>query len=92
MKLDCSQRFFCALYTGTVYHPPSADNKRMLDYLLKSLGEIDGRYPNCGTSDQEILIVSTLVGFHILARNKDQVLNLDLVLTNMFQYYMAMTL
>jgi predicted metalloprotease with PDZ domain len=38
---------------------------------------------------QEILIVSTLVGFHIPARNKDQVL--DLVLTNMFQY-MAVTM
>jgi exonuclease III len=41
-------RGFSSIITGTVYHPPSADAKSMLEYLFKSLTEIEGQYPNCG--------------------------------------------
>ena len=41
-------RGFSTIITSTVYHPPSADAKSMLEYLFKSLTEIEGQYPNCG--------------------------------------------
>ena len=33
---------------GTVYHPPSADDNCMIDYLSLSLTSIEGYYPGCG--------------------------------------------
>ena len=37
-------RGFSSIITGTVYHPPSADAKSMLEYLFKSLTEIEGHF------------------------------------------------
>ena len=40
-------RGFSSIVIGTVYHPPSANTKSMLEYLFKSLKEIESQYPNC---------------------------------------------
>ena len=42
-------RGFSELIIGTVYHPPKADNKTMLEYLMQSLSSIEAKFPNCGT-------------------------------------------
>ena len=86
-------RGFSCVITGTVYHPPSADDKRILDYLLKSLTEIERRHPSCGillSGDFNHLDVNRLLRqFNMkqlikIPTRKDQVL--DLVTTNMSQY------
>ena len=44
-------RDFGELIIGTVYHPPKADNKTMLEYLMRSISSIEAQFPNCGTTD-----------------------------------------
>lgn len=41
-------RGISCIISGTVYHPPSADDKSMLDYLTASLTTLEGQYPGCG--------------------------------------------
>ena len=85
-------RGFSCVITGTVYHPPSVDDKRIVDYLLKSLTEIEGRHPSCGillSGDFNRLDVNRL----LRQFNMKQLVKiptrkvLDLVMTNMSQYY-----
>jgi hypothetical protein len=33
---------------GTVYHPPSANDSLIQNYLYESLSKIEGRFPDCG--------------------------------------------
>ena len=83
-----------SIFIGTVYHPPNADTKSMLEYLFKSLTEIESQYPNCGlllAGDFNRLDIKSLVRHfrmkqlvHLPTR-KDQ--TLDLIITNLFQYY-----
>ena len=87
-------RSYSSIITGTVYHPPSADTKSMLEYLFKSLTEIEGQYPNCGlllAGDFNRLDIKSLLRqfkmkqlVHLPTR-KDQ--TLDLIITNLFQHY-----
>ena len=87
-------RGFSSIVIGTVYHPPSADTKSMLEYLFKSLTEYESQYPNCGlllAGDFNRLDVKSLVRHfkmkqlvHLPTR-KDK--TLDLLITNLFQYY-----
>ena len=41
-------RGFTNLIVGTVYHPPSAKNAAMLNYLSNCLSVMESRFPNCG--------------------------------------------
>jgi hypothetical protein len=41
-------RSFHCLVVATVYHPPSSNNKDMLQYLTRSVSEVEGRFPGCG--------------------------------------------
>ena len=41
-------RGFTNLIVGTVYHPPSAENAAMLNYLSNCLSVMESRFPNCG--------------------------------------------
>lgn len=36
------------IVTGTVYHPPGANNNIMTEHLANSLIEIEGQFPGCG--------------------------------------------
>lgn len=87
-------RGFSSIVIGTVYHPPSANAKSMLEYLFKSLTEIEGQNPDCGlllAGDFNRLDIKSLVRqfkmkqlVHFPTR-KDQ--TLDFIITNLFQYY-----
>ena len=87
-------RGFSSIVIGIVYHPPSADTKSMLEYLFKSLTEIESQYPNCWLSlarDFSRLDVKSFVRHfkmkqlvHLPTR-KNQ--TLDLTITNLFQHY-----
>ncbi len=79
---------------GTIYHPPNADDREMLDYLSTTLTIIEGQYPDCGiflAGDFNRLNVSRLsTQFKIkqLVRSPtrgDRIL--DLILTNLPQLY-----
>ena len=37
-----------SIIIGTVYHPPSAVDALMLDYLSKSMSSIEARFPDSG--------------------------------------------
>ena len=37
-----------SIFIGTVYHPPSANNSLIQNYLYESLSKIEGRSPDCG--------------------------------------------
>ena len=41
-------RGFSRLIIAVLYHPPSANNKLMLEYLQSSLESIEVKYPSCG--------------------------------------------
>ncbi len=41
-------RGFPCIVTGTLYHPPSSDDKLILDYLVKSITAIESLCPGCG--------------------------------------------
>ena len=79
---------------GTVYHPPSADDNSMIDYLSLSLTSIEGYYPGCGiflTGDFNRLNVNRLlVQFKMkqlvrVPTRRDQIL--DLIITNLPHLY-----
>lgn len=79
---------------GTLYHPPSADDNSMIDYLYLSLTTIEGYYPGCGiflTGDFNRLDVHRLLPqfrMRQLVRvptRGDQ--TLDLILTNLPHLY-----
>ena len=82
------------LIIGTVYHPSSADNSDMLDYLSNCLSLLESRFPNCGLiilGDFNKLNVSRLRSCY----NQKQLVNfptrgnntLDIVQTNLSTYY-----
>ena len=80
--------------SGTVYHPPSADDRSMLDYLFTPLTSIEGLYPGCGilfSGDFNRLNVNCLLNqFRLkqLVRKPTRGSKiLDLIITNMSQAY-----
>ena len=82
------------LVIGTVYHPPSADNLAMLNYLMNCLSTLESLFSNCAfiiLGDFNRLNISQLksnyglrqlVNFPTRGRNTP-----DLVLTNLHEYY-----
>lgn len=87
-------RGFSRIIIGVVYHPPSADDNYMINYLLDTLGKIECSYPNAGiiiTGDFNRLDISQIINHY----NLKQLVNfptrgertLDLVLTNFEKYY-----
>ena len=82
------------IITGTVDHPPSANNNSMIEHLSNSLTEIEGQFPGCGIiivgdfNQLDIKVfahqfqLKQLVHFPTRGNNK-----LDLVLTNLARCY-----
>ena len=82
------------IITGTLYHPPSANDDIILEYLAKSLTDLEGHYPECGiilAGDFNRLQVSRLshqfrmkqlVNLHTRGNH-----TLDLILTNLHRFY-----
>ena len=85
--------------TDTLYHPPSASDDIILDYLAKSLTDLEGRYPECGivlAGDFNRLKVSRLSHqfrmkqlVNLRTRGNQ---TLDLILTNLNRFYDESTL
>ena len=83
-----------SIVVGTLYHPPSASDPAIMEYLIKCLSAIESCYPNCG-----ILIAGDFNRLQITRlRNNSQLKQivhfptrgrrtLDLILTNISQYY-----
>ena len=87
-------RGFPCLVAATIYHPPIANDKDMLEYLLKSLIEIEGHFLGC------VIIIAddfNQSNIHNLCRqfNLKQLVHiptrgsnvLDFVLTNLHSFY-----
>ena len=94
LNLPRLPRGYNNLVIGTVYHPPSADNLAMLNYLMNCLSTLESLFSNCAfiiLGDFNRLNISQLksnyglrqlVNFPTRGRN-----TLDLVLTNLHEYY-----
>lgn len=82
------------IVTATVYHPPRANDINMLEYLFKSLTDIEGLYPGCG-----IILAGDFNHLNILSLSRQfrlkQLIHLptrgtntlDLMLTNLHTFY-----
>ena len=87
-------RGYNSIVVGTLYHPPSASDPAIMEYLIKCLSTIASCYPNCG-----ILIAGDFNRLQITRlRNNFQLKQmvhfptrgrrtLDLILTNISEYY-----
>ena len=94
LNLSRLPRGYNNLVIGTVYHLPSADNLAMLNYLMNCLSTLESLFSNCAfiiLGDFNRLNISQLksnyglrqlVNFPTRGRN-----TLDLVLTNLHEYY-----
>ena len=87
-------RGYSSIVLGTVYHPPSANDRDLLQYLHTCLSSIESRFLNCGillVGDFNRMNTSRLRNNY----NLKQIVNfptrgsrtLDLVLTNLKQFY-----
>ena len=87
-------RDFSRVISGLIYHPPSAPDSEMQDYLLKCLTSIESQHPNSGillVGDLNQLNETTLKSnfnlqqiVHFPTRWKSF---LDRILTNMKEFY-----
>ena len=82
------------LVDATVYHPPSANNNQMLQYLTKWAIEVEGRYSGCGIivkgdfDKLETKYFCRQFGFKQLVNVPSRTANtLDLVLSHLRRFY-----
>ena len=87
-------RGFSCIFAAAIYHPPEADKTSIRHHLFQSLTSVEARYPNCGlliAGDFNRLDIKDLLNHFRLKQivkvptRKDA--TLDLVLTNMHEYY-----
>lgn len=85
-----------SIVVGTLYHPPSASDSAIMEYLIKCLTTIESCYSNCGiliAGDFNRLQITRLRNnfqlkqiLHFPTRGRR---TLDLILTNISEYYQA---
>ena len=92
-------RGFPCIVTATTYHPPSADDSELLEYISLTLTCIEGNFPGCGiiiAGDFNQLNVRYLCrNFNLkqLVRVPTRGRNtLDLIITNLHSYYQPETI
>ena len=83
-----------SIVVGTLYHPPSASDPAIMEYLIKCLSAIESCYPKCGiriARDFNRLQITRLRNsfqlkqiVHFPTRGRR---TLELILTNISQYY-----
>ena len=87
-------RGYSCIVLGIIYHPPNDNDPAILDYLWQSLSSIESRFPNCGlliVGDFNRLKTKRLQNSFDLKQivtfptRGDR--TLDLVLTNLKEYY-----
>ena len=91
-------RGFSYIIVGVVYHPPTADDQQMINYLINTLSEIESSIPNAAiilTGDcNRLNIAQVATQFHLKQLVKFQTRaerTLDLILTNLNKFYQAPT-
>ena len=94
LKLLCLPRGINNIIVGTVYHPPSANNSDMLEYLMNCLSTIESQFSNSAivllgdfnhlntTRLKTSYDLKQIVNFPTLGQN-----TLDLILTNLKPFY-----
>ena len=97
----CSRRLphgFSYIIVGVVYHPPTADDQQMINYLINTLSEIESSIPNAAiilTGDfNRLNIAQVATQFHLGQLVKFPTRaerTLDLILTNLNKFYHAPT-
>ena len=87
-------RGFNCIIVGTVYHPPSASDSEMLNYLINCLSSIEAQSPNSGilllgdfnklkvTKLKSSFKLKQIITFPTRGSN-----TLDLILTNLHEFY-----
>lgn len=87
------------IVTGTVYHPPGANNNTMIEHLTNSLIEIEGQFPGCGIiiagdfNKLNVKVLARQFKFKQLVHQPTRGNNiLDLVLTNLHRYFDLMSI
>ena len=83
-----------SIVVGTLYHPPSASDPAIMEYLIKCLSTIESCYPNCGiliAGDSNRLQITRLRNnfqlkqiVHLPTRGRR---TLELILTDISEYY-----
>ena len=53
-------RELACILVGVIYHPPSADNTFLQDYLIASIDKLLSKFPNAGIMLMVTLIISTI--------------------------------
>ena len=83
---------------GVVYHPPTADDEQMINYLINTLSEIESSVPNAAiilAGDFNCLNTAQItIQFHLKQLVKFPTRGertLDLILTNLNKFYQAPT-
>ena len=91
-------RDFSYIIVGVVYHPPTADDEQMINYLINTLSEIESSIPNAAiilTGDfNRLNIAQVATQFHLKQLVKFPTRagrTLDLILTNLNKFYQAPT-
>ena len=89
-------RGFSYIIVGVVYHPPTADDQQMINYLINTLSEIESSIPNAAiilTGDfNRLNIAQVATKFHLKQLVKFPTpaeRTLDLILTNLNRFYQA---
>ena len=89
-------RGFSYLVVGVVYHPPTADDEQMINYLINTLSEIESSVPNAAiilAGDFSCLNTAQItIQFHLKQLVKFPTRGertLDLILTNLNKFYQA---
>ena len=97
----CPRRLPCGfsyLVVGVAYHPPTADDEQMINYLINTLSEIESSMPNAAiilAGDFNRLNTAHItIQFHLKQLVKFPTRGertLDLILTNLNKFYQAPT-
>ena len=94
LRLTRLKRRFSCIIAAVIYHPPKSDDRSIRKHLFQSLTLVESKYPNCRilvTGDFNRLDISGLLR-HFRLKQIVKVLTrkdatLDLILTNMHEYY-----
>ena len=87
-------RAFSCIIAAVIYHPPTSHDRSIREHLFQFLTLVESEYPNCGIlviGDFNRLDISGLLRDfrlkHIVKVHTRKDATLDLILTNMHEYY-----
>ena len=94
LRPTCLPREFSCIIAAVIYHPPRSDKRSIREHLFSSLTLMESKYPNCGILVTGVFYRLDISGLLRHFRLKQIVkvrtwkdATLDLILTNMHEYY-----